>query len=284
MIMHSIENTIEIAATPDRVLAALTTTSGIRAWFTKDSDIDATAARFRFVLEAGVKEVRFAIDELAPARLAMTCTAETNNADWLGTKLVFALAPAGAGTRVQLVHSGFAARNETYERTIQGWAFFVGSLKRYVETGIGEPHVGPTKAINDAISIDVPAARVLAALTTSAGIAAWWTRDNTVTATEHTYRFSEAGATFRIEQQDARGIALVCTSDHGGMGWLGTRLAFSVESVGAKARVALVHKGFALDSGCYDDCIKGWGYFLKSLKAYLETGTGTPYTPGFSCQ
>src|SRR5205814_3189987 len=136
---------------------------------------------------------------------------------------------------------------ETYDACTKGWAFFLGSLKRYLETGLGEPHVGPTQAINDAIVIAAPPARVLAALTTSDGIAAWWTRDNRVTATEHVYRFDKAHETFRIEQQDDRGIALVCTAESAdGIGWLGTRLAFSVEPAAGGARVAVAHKGFAL--------------------------------------
>jgi uncharacterized protein YndB with AHSA1/START domain len=282
-VMYTIENQIEIDASAARILEALTTKAGIQGWWTKDTEIDARTAVFRFHKETGTREMRFEIAKRDAARIEMVCVAETNSADWLGTRLSFALAPAGARTRVALEHAGYPAKNEVYEMCTKGWAFFLGSLKSYVETGKGEPH-GATKAITNAIEVAASPAKVIEALSTSAGIAAWWTTDNTVTASTHTYRFGKdadrAEATFRIDAQDHRGIALVCTGEQNGMGWLGTRLAFAVEPMGsAGARVALAHAGFALDSNCYDECVGGWQHFLGSLKAYLETGKGTPHVP-----
>jgi len=60
---------------------------------------------------------------------------------------VFRLAPTADGaTRVDCIHSGYPAKNEVYAMCTKGWAFFMGSLQRYLETGKGEPHTGPAKA------------------------------------------------------------------------------------------------------------------------------------------
>jgi len=283
--MFTIENSIQISAPANRVLEALTTKAGIRGWWTTDVDCDLEAreATFRFEKQAGVMAVTFRLDAADDKRVAMTCIRETNNADWLGTTLTFSLAPAAGGTRVDLVHAGYPAKNDLYDMCTKGWAFYLGSLKRYLETGKGEPHERPTREIVDHVEIAAPPAKVLAAVTTADGIRAWWTQDCDVSASEHTYRFKQSGpraaSTFRVEQQDARGIALVCVAETNGIGWLGTRLAFAIEPAASGSRVALTHAGFPQASACYDDCVSGWKHFLGSLKAYLETGRGTPHVP-----
>jgi uncharacterized protein YndB with AHSA1/START domain len=280
--MHDIKTSIEITTTPNLVLQALTTPDGITGWWTNDHDVTAREMAFRFQRQAGEMEVRFRVDKQDASELAMTCIAETNNADWLGTRLSFRLVPAGAATRVELLHAGYAAKNEAYEMCTKGWTYFMHSLKSYLETGTGTPAVRPLRDIVDGVEIAAPAAKVLAALTTAEGIRGWWTRDTDVSATEHTYRFGKGerarASTFRVEKQDARGIALVCIAETD-PAWLATRLSFGLESVGSATRVQLVHAGFTPGNRCYDDCVGGWRHFMASLKAYVETGTGTPHVP-----
>jgi uncharacterized protein YndB with AHSA1/START domain len=277
--MYTIEQQIEINANAARIVEALTTEAGIAGWWTTDTDVGDREAAFRFTKQDTRVEHRFQIERRDASGVAMTCVSDT---DWRGTRLAFELAPAGARTTVRLVHAGYPAKNELYAQCTKGWAYFLDSLQKYVETGTGTPHVPATKQIVDRVEIAAPPARVLAALSTSDGVARWWTADNAVSASEHTYRFRKgeqrAHSTFRVESADARGIALVCTDST--MGWLGTRLAFSAEPAGPGASVGLVHGGFPIDSACYDECVGGWKHFLGSLKAYLETGTGTPHTPG----
>jgi uncharacterized protein YndB with AHSA1/START domain len=140
--MYSIEHTIEVSAPAARILAALTTKDGVKAWFTQDCDCNADKreATFRFATQVGLKEVSFHLDSADERAVAMTCIAQSNNPEWLGTKLSYELTPAGAGTRVRLVHAGFAAKSEMYDNTVKGWAYFLGSLKQYIETGVGTPY------------------------------------------------------------------------------------------------------------------------------------------------
>jgi predicted ester cyclase/uncharacterized protein YndB with AHSA1/START domain len=140
--MYNIDHTIEISATPATILGALTTKEGTKAWFTDDVDCDAAKreATFRFLTQAGLREVAFHLDSADERGVAMSCIAERNNPEWLGTKLSYELSPMGVGTRVRLVHAGFAAKSEAYDSTVKGWAYFLGSLKQYVETGVGTPY------------------------------------------------------------------------------------------------------------------------------------------------
>lgn len=143
--MYSIENQIQIAATPARALVALTTSDGLRGWWTANTDCDVARreATFRFERQADTMAATFRIDRADERGVAMTCIREQNNADWLGTKLEFGLAAVDGGTRVALVHSGYRAKNEVYDSCTKGWAYFLASLKSYLETGTGTPHVRP---------------------------------------------------------------------------------------------------------------------------------------------
>ena len=129
--MHTIKNTALISTTPARILEALTTKDGIRGWWTTDVDCDSDKreAAFRFEKQVGVMAVTFRLDQ-AESRVAMTCIRETNNADCLGTELVFGLRADGNATRVDLVHSGYPAKNEVYDMCTKGW-FFLDSQALY---------------------------------------------------------------------------------------------------------------------------------------------------------
>jgi uncharacterized protein YndB with AHSA1/START domain len=134
--MYTIENTIEIAAPAHRIIEALTTEAGYRGWWTDEATYDGKAARFPFRNRDGARIVTFRVDQADARGVVMTCTAQEDNPDWLGTKLAISV----EGGHVRLVHSGYPAKNETYERCVQGWAYFVTSLKSYVETGAGTPY------------------------------------------------------------------------------------------------------------------------------------------------
>jgi len=142
--MHTIEDTIQIAATPTRILEALTTKEGIKGWWTLDvaCDSEKKQATYRFPQKAGgAMEVTFQLLSADAAGLVMKCVAQNNNPDWLNTTLAFKLVPDGtAVTRVDLSHAGYPAKNELHAMCVKGWAHYLRSLKSYIETGTGEPH------------------------------------------------------------------------------------------------------------------------------------------------
>ncbi len=142
--MHTVKNIIEISKSPAAVLAALTTKEGIKGWWTTDCECNEAErlATFRFAKPEGLFSFTFRLDGADERGVAMTCVGEQGNPDWIGTKLSFGLAAAGTGTRLTLEHAGFAANDEGFQRVVQGWSYFVGSLKSYVETGVGTPHMG----------------------------------------------------------------------------------------------------------------------------------------------
>ncbi len=132
--------------------------------------------------------------------------------------------------------------------------------------------------IESTIETPAPASTILAALTTEAGYRAWWTETATFDGRVATFSFAKPGGmrkmmTFAVERSDARGIAMTCTASENNPDWLGTKLAISIED----GRVRLVHSGYREKNENYEQCVRGWDYFMKSLADYLATGRGTPY-------
>jgi uncharacterized protein YndB with AHSA1/START domain len=138
--MHTIENSIEIAAPLATLRTAITTRDGFRAWLAVDTQVDAGG---RYTFSFGPRAVTLTLDRADDRGVAMTCVDVHDNPDWLGTELAIALTPiAGGKTRVDLVHAGYRSKNECYERSIQGWAYFLASLAQYATTGKGTPFDG----------------------------------------------------------------------------------------------------------------------------------------------
>jgi uncharacterized protein YndB with AHSA1/START domain len=143
--MHTIENSIEVAAPLATLLTAITTRDGFRAWLNEDTDVDSAGRytfTFAFAAPGETRAVTFTIDRADDRGIAMTCVHHENNPDWFRTKLAITLTPVTGGkTRVDLAHSGYSSKNEVYERSAQGWAHFLASLAQYATTGKGQPFV-----------------------------------------------------------------------------------------------------------------------------------------------
>ena len=133
--MHTIENTIDIAAPTHRIVEALTTEAGYRGWFTDTATFDGKQATFTFARPEVTRSQTFRVDRSDAGGVEMTCTSERNNPDWLGTTLTIRV----EGGHVRLAHAGYREKNEYFQQCTQGWAYFLASLKGYVETGHGTP-------------------------------------------------------------------------------------------------------------------------------------------------
>jgi uncharacterized protein YndB with AHSA1/START domain len=135
-----IERTVDIAHSPAKVWAALTTAEGLSAWFGQEASIDLRlggSGRMKwdsgFSVEMRVERVEeptvfgftwhiFGLPEDDPRR----------------TYVEFTLEPAGAGTRLTVVESGFAqltedAHRSAYGGNTKGWASELGELVEYLD-------------------------------------------------------------------------------------------------------------------------------------------------------
>ena len=135
-----IERTVELAHPPGTVWAALTTAEGLGAWFGHEATIDLRpggAARMKwtdgFTVDMRVERVE------EPAVFGFTWQIhELPEEDPRRTYVEFTLEPAGAGTRLRVVETGFAqlpeeAYGAAYDGHSQGWARELGELAGYLD-------------------------------------------------------------------------------------------------------------------------------------------------------
>ena len=140
--MADITHTISVDAPIDRVYAALTTTAGIRGWWTHDAAIDDWAGGmglFAFFDRRVLTGVLVA--ELSPPnRVSWQVTTSNAPGGWEGTSITFKLLADGDRTTIAFAQRDFAEPNEAFQQASGGWVHYLESLKLYLETGEGTPH------------------------------------------------------------------------------------------------------------------------------------------------
>jgi uncharacterized protein YndB with AHSA1/START domain len=130
--MELIAKTIQVAAEPPRVIEAVTTTAGLRSWWT-DCDVGRASgeeAVFRFDERRAV----FRIDRIDRLGIEMTCVRQEGQPDWQDTHLSIRAIGQEGGTRVDLLHDGYPEKNASYDKCVGGWDHYLKSLRAYCET------------------------------------------------------------------------------------------------------------------------------------------------------
>jgi uncharacterized protein YndB with AHSA1/START domain len=135
-----IERTVEVAHPPERVWAALTTAEGLSAWFGNEATIDLRpGGSARMTWESGYT---------ADMRVERVEEPSVFGFTWLiyglpeddprRTYVEFTLEPAGTGTRLRVVESGFAqlpedAHRKAHDANAEGWVRELDELVAYLD-------------------------------------------------------------------------------------------------------------------------------------------------------
>jgi uncharacterized protein YndB with AHSA1/START domain len=141
--MPDILHLIKIRAPIERVFQAITTADGIRNWWTREADLDehvGGTGEFRFsAYGANQHATKVSIDELNPPTRVVWKTISSFRPEWSGTAISFDLREEGSTTVLLFAHRDFAQADEIYALTNTGWAYYLVSLRQYLETGNGAP-------------------------------------------------------------------------------------------------------------------------------------------------
>jgi uncharacterized protein YndB with AHSA1/START domain len=135
-----IERVVEIAHPPAKVWAALTTAEGLGSWFGNEATIDLRPGGSARMTWAGGHTAGLRVERVEePAVFGFTWPIYgLPDADPRRTYVEFTLEPAGAGTRLTVVETGFAQLPEDAYRTAfdgntRGWASELGELADYLD-------------------------------------------------------------------------------------------------------------------------------------------------------
>lgn len=137
---------IKISATPEAVFRALT--SQIDQWWTESSNKagqigDKLVVRFEkttcwqmIVTEASNNQLL--VWQVLEAHHDLDNIAEKD--EWKGTTIRWEISATNVGSKLMLIHQGLVPELQCYDICQSGWDYFLGSLKRFLETGKGHPY------------------------------------------------------------------------------------------------------------------------------------------------
>ncbi|MGX6601426.1 SRPBCC domain-containing protein [Micromonosporaceae bacterium Da 78-11] len=135
-----IERTLDLTQPPAKVWAALTTAEGLGTWFGNTATVDLRpGGEARLTWTSGDKaELRIQrVEEPKVFGFSWNINGLPDD-DPRRTYVEFTLEPAGGGTRLTVVESGFAqlpddAHHKAFDGNTQGWAAELGELVEYLD-------------------------------------------------------------------------------------------------------------------------------------------------------
>lgn len=121
--------------------------------------------------------------------------------------------------------------------------------------------------------------KVYSAVTTQEGLESWWCKQTTARPEPG---FVNA-FTFGKFRNEMRIIALVpnkkvewkCIDSI--EEWIGTDVSFDLEEKEGNTILRFAHAGWRAATDTFAGCTYDWAMFMRSLKSFCETGTGTPH-------
>ncbi len=127
------------------------------------------------------------------------------------------------------------------------------------------------------VKIHASRERVYQAITTAEGVRQWWTRDAAIEPrVDATGEFGFNGKRFvakvRVEVLDPGTRVRWKVAN---AAWEGQDIEFNLKADGSDTILLFAHRGFRTDAA-YASAAFRWGFYLLSLKRYLETGKGMP--------
>jgi uncharacterized protein YndB with AHSA1/START domain len=136
--------TIRVKASPEAVFDALTTISGLAAWWNPVTGSGETGGELRFVMNAPEPLVIHVDEATRPTGVRWTVTACPFLPDWIGTRPAFTITPVDVDTsELHFRHHGLSEELECIEMCTRSWNHYMVSLRDYLEAGHGSPFGSP---------------------------------------------------------------------------------------------------------------------------------------------
>lgn len=135
------QTTIHVNASADAVFDALTTVTGLAAWWNPATGSGETGGELRFIMNAPEPLVIHVDEAARPISVRWTVTACPFLPDWIGTRPTFTITPLDADTsELHFHHQGLSEELECIDMCTRSWNFYMTSLRDYLEAGRGNPY------------------------------------------------------------------------------------------------------------------------------------------------
>jgi len=138
--MPDIRHRVVISAPRESVYQAVATKEGISEWWTRDGvrGESSEGSRLQFFFGQPEPAAVMEITQLDPnSHVSWSCVEGAD--EWVGTTIGFDLTESDSDTVVMFSHDDWRQQGEFMAHCSARWAYFLLSMKSYVETGRGTP-------------------------------------------------------------------------------------------------------------------------------------------------
>ena len=138
--MPDIRHRVVISAPLESVYEAVATASGVSEWWTRDGVRGESneGSRLQFFFGQPEPAAVMEVTRLDPeGHVRWTCVEGAD--EWVGTTIAFDLTRQGDDTVVLFTHADWREPVDFMAHCSARWAYFLLSLKSYLETGKGTP-------------------------------------------------------------------------------------------------------------------------------------------------
>lgn len=134
--------------------------------------------------------------------------------------------------------------------------------------------------IRHLVVIDASPETVYAALTQQSGLAGWWTTETVaepVVGSVAEFRFgSRYHNRMRVEKLEQNSL-VEWTCLAGDDEWIDTTFTFDLTPQSEQTVVRFTHGNWREMTDFFAVCNYHWGFYMRSLKSFCETGRGEPF-------
>jgi hypothetical protein len=138
------QTTVRVKASPDAVFDALTTVTGLAAWWNPATGSGQAGGELRFIMNAPEPLVIHVDEASRPTSVRWTVTDCPFLPDWEGTRPRFTINRLdGDMSELQFHHEGLSGDLECIDMCTRSWNHYMTSLRDYLEAGRGSPFGSP---------------------------------------------------------------------------------------------------------------------------------------------
>jgi uncharacterized protein YndB with AHSA1/START domain len=137
-------------------------------------------------------------------------------------------------------------------------------------------------AIKHLLTINASPETIYKALTTTEGIANWWTPETKIGNNIGEINIFNFGDKYHNEMKITKLISnkrVEWECLKGDREWIGTKLSFEIEEKNNQTGLRFTHDLWKEETDFFASCNFQWGYYMRSIKQYCETGKGIPFNP-----
>ena len=132
------------------------------------------------------------------------------------------------------------------------------------------------------VPINAEPEAVYRAITQPEGLSAWWTtaveaQAKVGTVAEFRFEGGQVVMLMKVVELDEPGVVRWQVEDPAPPEWAGTQVTWNISPSDDGAQLLFGHRGWDSTEGSFAAINYNWGYYLTSLKQYLETGEGFPH-------